>query len=178
MARKSLVVALALALTVLNGAAPAVAGAALSTVERSRTAEPQSKAPTRSRYATSAPATVPAPVQFKETDGFGLMVDVWLNGAGPFRFAIDTGAGGTLIADRVARTANITTKTDAVQLGGLSGAGDAGAREADGLTISVGAVENRLPSGGMAIVATSLPQTLDGILDPTEAYFPLGFVLD
>lgn len=179
MIRTRLGVALALALTVLNGAAPTVAGAASSTVERPRAGQPQSNAPTRPRYATAAaPVAFPAPVQFKETDGFGLMVDVWLNSAGPFRFAIDTGAGGTLISDRVARSANVATKAHAVQLGGLSGAGDAGAREADNLTISVGGAENRLPSGGMAIVATALPPTLDGILDPTEAYFPLGFVLD
>jgi predicted aspartyl protease len=131
--------------------------------------------PTRSRYATAA---FPSPVQFKETDGLGLMVDVWLNSAGPYRFAIDTGAGGTLISDRVAKAANLVTKSETVQLGGLSGAGDAGAREADGLTIAAGSIDNRLPSGGVAIVATSLPPSLDGILDPTEAYLPLGFVLD
>jgi predicted aspartyl protease len=170
MTRASLAVALALAMSVLTGAAPTV-DAAPPTVAVRRADQPPTAAPARA-------STFPAPVRFKETDGFGLMVDVWLNGAGPFRFAVDTGAGGTLIADRVARAANVATRESSVQLAGLSGAGDAAAREADDFELAVGTADNRLPSSGSAIVVSTLPPELSGILDPTEAYFPLGFVLD
>jgi len=126
----------------------------------------------------SASVILPAPVQFKETDGRGYVLNVWVNNSGPYAFAIDTGAGGNLISSRVVREANVTTHQSDVLLGGLSGAGATNAQEAEGLTLAVGRPENRLPSAGFTIVATSLPPDLDGILDPTEAYYPLGFVLD
>jgi predicted aspartyl protease len=172
-------VLLALAVSVTAGAVPS--GAAQVGTRRQR-AVASADLPTRPRLASTdrpaASVVLPSPVRFKETDGRGYVVDVWVNNAGPFAFAIDTGAGGNLISSRVVREANVQTHPSEVKLGGLSGAGAANAVEADSVTIAVGRPENRLPSAGFTVVAAALPPDLDGILDPTEAYYPLGFVLD
>lgn len=106
------------------------------------------------------------------------MTRVWVNGAGSYSFAIDTGAGATLLSERVAREAGIGTKRNRVTLGGLSGAGTAGGREAVLSSLAVGDSDNLLPARGLFIVTDSLPPGVDGVLDPTEAYWPLGYVLD
>src|SRR5205085_10631069 len=41
-------------------------------------------------------ARLPATVRFREVTGRGLLVNVWVNGAGPYTCAIDTGAGATI----------------------------------------------------------------------------------
>ena len=40
--------------------------------------------------------TIPSPVTFRESGDRGLLVRTWVNGAGPFTFAVDTGAGATI----------------------------------------------------------------------------------
>jgi predicted aspartyl protease len=174
----------ALALTVWIGIGAASVGAAPPASQRQRDVANSHNAslPTRPRLAeadtASAAVALPAPVTFKETDGRGYVVDVWINGAGPYKFAIDTGAGGNLISERVVREANVETHQSDAKLGGLSGTGDPNPREAGDLQIAVGRPENHLPSSGFTVVAMGLPPDLDGILDPTETYYPLGFVLD
>lgn len=127
---------------------------------------------------TSAPAFLPNPVRFEEVDGRGLVVAIWVNGSGPYTFAIDTGAGATLISERVARGARVETSSGTIPLAGLSGQSAGLARRAANFMLAAGGSENRLPSSGDALVATNIPEGLDGILDPTQAYWPLGFVLD
>src|SRR5437762_3528378 len=56
---------------------------------------------------TDATHTLPAPVRFREEPGRGLLVRAWVNGAGPYTFALDTGAGGTIISERVAAEAKV-----------------------------------------------------------------------
>lgn len=126
----------------------------------------------------SAPSFVPNPARFREVEGRGLLVDVWVNAMGPYTFAIDTGAGATLISERIAREANVETKPERIPLEGLSGNPAGVAREAANFTLAVGGSANPLPSSGDALVIANIPQGLDGILDPTQAYWPLGFVLD
>src|SRR5437016_2024394 len=65
---------------------------------------------------------LPHPVFFREVRERGLLVKVWLNNSGPFTFAIDTGAGITLIADRVAAGAVTDQPGASLSIGGLSGA--------------------------------------------------------
>jgi hypothetical protein len=43
-----------------------------------------------------AQTTALSPIRFREDRNAGLLVNGWLNGAGPFTFAIDTGAGASL----------------------------------------------------------------------------------
>src|SRR5690242_5077968 len=103
--RRSSRFAIALALTVSGAIGATSVEAAPTASQRQRDAVPTSSLPTRPRLAAPdrAPAslTLPAPITFKETDGRGFVAQVWINGAGPFTFAIDTGAGGNIISDRV-----------------------------------------------------------------------------
>jgi predicted aspartyl protease len=124
-------------------------------------------------------ASMPGTVRFREVQGRGLLVSTWINGAGSFDFAIDTGVGTTLISERVAGLANVRKGTGAsVQIGGLSGIGRASGRETTLEQVALGGVENTLPSRITAIVTSDLPPGVDGILDPTDAFTPLGYTLD
>src|ERR1700730_13719020 len=70
--------------------------------------DPQSvplKTVNHQKSATSS-SELPHPVFFQDVKESGLLIKVWVNDTGPFTFAIDTGAGITLIADRVAETAH------------------------------------------------------------------------
>jgi predicted aspartyl protease len=123
-------------------------------------------------------ALVPAVVRFRDVDGQGLMTRVWINGVGEFNFVIDTGAGATLLSEQVAREAQVALKGSRVALGGLSGSGMASGREAVLRRLAVGESDNFLPARGLCIVTDRLPPGVDGVLDPTEAYWPLGYTID
>ncbi|HEY9285757.1 MAG TPA: aspartyl protease family protein [Pyrinomonadaceae bacterium] len=67
-------------------------------------------------------SALPAPVRFREVEGRGLLVRAWVNGQGPYEFAVDTGAGATIISRRVAAEARVPVYADrAVSISGLSG---------------------------------------------------------
>ena len=121
---------------------------------------------------------VPRAVRFREVEEHGLLVKVWVNGAGAYNFALDTGAGATILSPRVAREARISFDGGReVGIGGLSGAGVAAGREALVNSLAIGDRGNLLPSKGLVIIA-SLPADIDGVLDPTEAFWPLGYTID
>jgi len=42
--------------------------------------------------------TVPQPIRFREDRDRGLLVEAWINGSGPYVFAIDTGAGTSIVS--------------------------------------------------------------------------------
>ena len=130
-------------------------------------------------YASDARKAVPYAVRFREVEGRGLIVRVWVNGAGPYSFAVDTGAGATILSERVAQEARVGIRRgSAVNIGGLSGRGGGAGREALVRELAIGDENNLLPSRGAVIVKGGLPGDIDGVLDPVEAYRPLGFVLD
>ncbi|HST53083.1 MAG TPA: aspartyl protease family protein [Pyrinomonadaceae bacterium] len=120
------------------------------------------------------------PVSFRESGSRGLLVNTWVNGAGPFTFAVDTGAGATILSPRVAGAARVEVEEGGrgIEVGGLSGASAGGGQKAFPREIALGSRENMLPARGLAIVAPGLPADVDGILDPSEAFYPLGFVID
>jgi len=120
---------------------------------------------------------IPAPVSFREVPGRGLIVRTWINSAGPFDFAIDTGAGATLLSQRVADEARVVTKGGHTSIAGLSGVATS-ARGASIQSLAIGDSENYLPAKGEAMIISGLPSDLDGVLDPTEAFSPLGYVVD
>lgn len=126
------------------------------------------------------PGALPAPARFQENDGRGLLVKVWVNGTGAYTFAIDTGAGATILSPRVAGEARATVERGGrdIAIGGLSGLSVGGGQRAYVRSLAVGFRENLLPAGGLVIIARGLPPDLDGILDPTEAFWPLGYVID
>src|SRR5215207_8618589 len=174
---------LSLALVTSLGAAP-VFGAApaaskgqrqAKSTRAARSASPDSSPRSRIQQATFE---VPRPAKFADVEGRGLLVEVWLNTIGPFKFAIDTGAGATLISKRAAEQGQLEVTANPVDLRGLSSASSVEAHEAISPKIAAGDPTNFLPAQGETIVIGALPDGVDGILDPTQAYLPLGFVLD
>jgi predicted aspartyl protease len=121
---------------------------------------------------------IPAPVQFQEVEGRGLLVSAWVNGAGEYTFALDTGAGATILSERVAQQARVLFNGNQARISGLSGAGSAAGREAVVKSLAIGERENFLPSKSPVIVTGALPPGIDGVLDPTEGYWPLGYSID
>jgi predicted aspartyl protease len=123
---------------------------------------------------------VPAAARFRESESRGLLVETWVNGAGPFTFALDTGAGATILSRRTAAEARVEVESGGrgVELGGLSGRTISGAVKAFPRTFALGFRENMLPSRGFVVVAPTLPEGVDGVLDPAESFHPLGFVVD
>ena len=66
--------------------------------------------------------TMPHVVSFREVRGRGLLVNTWINSAGPFTFAVDTGAGITILSPRVVSEARVAIKSGpGVSIAGLSG---------------------------------------------------------
>jgi hypothetical protein len=45
-------------------------------------------------------------------------------------------------------------------------------------SLAVGQAENVLPANHSVVVGSGLPNDIDGLLDPTEAYAPFGYVID
>jgi hypothetical protein len=130
------------------------------------------------RETAAAELKVPRSVFFREVSGRGLIVKTWINSVGPFNFAIDTGAGATLLSPGVAEEARVTIKNGrADSIAGLSGT-RVSARDASLQSLAIGDRENYLPAKGTVLVISGLPGDLDGVLDPTEAFSPLGYVID
>ena len=168
-----------LALAYITWAAPTSGAAHL----REREADRMILACGRSLYERSVTALkygkrVPSPVRFREVEGRGLLVSAWVNGAGPYTFAVDTGAGATILSERVAREARVPAGGNRASISGLSGVGVRAGREARLSSLAIGDRENLLPSESPVIVAGGLPAGIDGVLDPTEGYWPLGYSID
>ena len=163
-----------------TGAAPSVGAASWFRYNIARSHFSAARGPLRQRAGRGGgePGRVPDEVRFREVAERGLLVDAWVNGAGRYTFAIDTGAGATLISPRVAQAAGITTSDRPVQIGGLSGSGFVSGREATVRSLAVGDSGNFLPARGQVIVTDAMPSDIDGVLDPTEAYWPLGYSID
>src|SRR6266550_3656497 len=83
-----------------------------SASQRSRVTQPKN---------STNPRALPHPVIFREVKERGLLVQVWINNTGPYTFAVDTGAGITLIGSHVAAMAGTDREGSNVSLGGLSG---------------------------------------------------------
>src|SRR3954447_20836947 len=62
----------------------------------------QKSRPSQAFGQQSQRASLPGTVRFREVPGRGLLIRTWINGAGSFDFAIDTGVGTTLISERIA----------------------------------------------------------------------------
>jgi predicted aspartyl protease len=135
-----------------------------------------SAAPQRAR-ATTTRVSIPRPVRFREVPGRGLLASAWINSTGPFTFAIDTGAGATLVSTRVAAAAHLEKRSGVRSISGLSGI-TTNASEARITSLALGDRDNFLPGKADVTVTTGLPPEIDGVLDPTQAFAPLGYVID
>ena len=137
---------------------------------------PQNRHEPNIKSNTSDP--VPHAVSFREVQGRGLLVRTWVNGIGPFTFAIDTGAGATLISSRVAAESEVLRANDRpASIAGLTGT-KAAAYHASLKSLAIGEMENYFPAKGEVMITSGLPADLDGVLDPTEALAPLGYTID
>lgn len=124
-------------------------------------------------------AALPSSVSFRES-GRGLLVKTWVNGAGPFDFALDTGAGATILSSRAASAARVEVKARGrdITLGGLSGATRGGAQKAFVRALALGSQDNNVGARGLFVVAPGLPEDVDGVLDPSELFPSTGFMID
>jgi predicted aspartyl protease len=122
---------------------------------------------------------LPRLTRLRQTRSHGLVVQTWVNGSGPYSFAVDTGAGSTILSERVASEARVTTLGGGVTiLSGMSGASGAAGRRASVRSLAIGDEANLLPAQAAVIVTGVLPPDIDGVLDPTEAFWPLGYSID
>lgn len=109
----------------------------------------------------------------------GLLARGWINGAGPFVFVIDTGAGASIISRRVVDQARLqVTKSRTTLVGGLSTSPISSNEEARLNGLALGQPDNRMPGNVVAAVVGSLPRAIDGVLDPTEVFSPSGYSVD
>ena len=165
--KTSLLFAVLLVLT--TGVRATSFGVALSPVQRNSVA--LLSVPTEARG-------IPRPATFRELPGRGLLVRTWVNDAGPFTFAIDTGAGATLLSTRVVDEAQVQSQNDRrTSIAGLSGV-SVSATAATIRSLAIGDSDNYLPARGLAMITNGLPRDVDGVLDPTESFAPLGYVID
>ena len=131
--------------------------------------------PERTWFAAPMPL---APIRLRDEHG-GLTASGWINGAGPFVFAIDTGAGVSLISRNVVEQARLqVTRSRRPLVGGLSTSPISSDHEARIAGLSLGRRENSVPGSFMAAVVNNLPGSIDGILDPTELFSPFGYSVD
>lgn len=127
----------------------------------------------------STAATLPRPAKLRVERERGLLLDVWLNGRGPYVFAVDTGAGGNLITQRAVTDSQLTTSSvPHTRIGGLTAATTGSNLAAALRRLALGDPRNLISSPQTALVVSSLPLGVDGILDPTDVYAPFGYSID
>jgi hypothetical protein len=127
----------------------------------------------------SVTAAMPvAPIRLRD-ERDGLTASGWINGAGPFTFAIDTGAGVSLISRRVVEEARLrVTQSRRPLVGGLSTSPISSNQEAQIAGLALGRRDNNVPGSFTAAIVNNLPRSIDGILDPTDVFSPYGYSVD
>ena len=156
----------------------AVGGRAVSSGAALRVSRPQKPQRPRIVAQPARAATLPRPVNFREVRGRGLLVSIWINSRGPFTFAVDTGAGITVISPRVCSEAGVAIQAGpGPQIAGLSG-NVVTAQAGTFRTIALGDSQNQLPAKNNVIISSGLPRDLDGLLDPNDAFGSLGYTID
>jgi Aspartyl protease len=124
-------------------------------------------------------ADVVAPIRLKDERERGLLAQGWVNGAGPFVFVIDTGAGVSLINRNVVEQARLQVmKSRRTLVGGFSTAPIASDQETRISGLALGQRNNNVPGSFSAAVVANLPGSIDGVLDPTEVFRPYGYSVD
>jgi predicted aspartyl protease len=119
-----------------------------------------------------------APIHFRD-EREGLLVSGWVNGAGPFIFAVDTGAGVSLISRNVIQKAGLrVSKSRRPLVGGLSTSPISSNQETQISGLTLGRPDNTVPGTISAAVVENLPGSIDGVLDPTEVFSPFGYSVD
>lgn len=124
-------------------------------------------------------ADVVAPIRLRDERERGLLAQGWINGAGPFVFVIDTGAGVSLINRNVVDRARLSvTKSRRSLVGGFSTSPISSNQESRVSGLALGKPGNNVPGSFTAAVVNSLPGGIDGVLDPTDMFRPYGYSVD
>ena len=124
-------------------------------------------------------ADVVAPIRLRDERGRGLLAQGWINGAGPFVFVIDTGAGVSLISRNVVDRARLSVVRSRRSLvGGFSTAPISSDQESRISSLALGRSGNSVPGSFTAAVVNNLPGAIDGVLDPTDVFRPFGYSVD
>ena len=124
-------------------------------------------------------ADVVAPIRLKDERERGLLAQGWINGAGPFVFVIDTGAGVSLVSRNVVAQSRLAvSRSRRTLVGGLSTSPIASNEETRVSGLALGDRDNNVPGSFSAAVVANLPGSIDGILDPTEIFRPYGYSVD
>jgi hypothetical protein len=119
-----------------------------------------------------------APIRLRD-ESAGLLASGWINGVGPFVFAIDTGAGVSLISRSVVERARLqVTKSRRPLVGGLSTSPISSDQETRIAGLALGRRDNHVPGSFSAAIVGNLPGSIDGVLDPTEVFKPFGYSFD
>lgn len=122
---------------------------------------------------------VVAPIRLRDERDRGLLAQGWINGAGPFVFVIDTGAGVSLISRSVVDRGGLqVTKSQRALVGGLSTAPITSNQETRIASLALGERNNNVPGTFAAAVVATLPGSIDGVLDPTDVFRPFGYSVD
>ena len=139
-----------------------------------------SYAPKRTLNQVPSPSTSALlPIRMREDRSAGLLVNGWINDAGPFTFAIDTGAGVSIVSSHVVATAGLhVTKSSRQLVGGLSTSRIASNEEVVANKLSLGSKSNEVPGRPRLAVVATLPGLIDGILDPGDLFGPLAYSID
>ncbi|HEU4765723.1 MAG TPA: aspartyl protease family protein [Pyrinomonadaceae bacterium] len=120
-----------------------------------------------------------APIRLRDDREHGLLAKGWINGAGPFVFVIDTGAGASLISRRVVDEAKLqVNKSRTTLVGGLSTSPISSNQETRLTSLALGQPGNRVSGNVVAAVVPNLPRAIDGVLDPTDVFSPFGYTVD
>ncbi len=120
-----------------------------------------------------------APIRLRDESDRGLLASGWINGAGPFVFAIDTGAGVSLISRNVVEQARLQmTKSRRPLVGGLSTSPISSDQESRIAGLALGTRDNRVPGSFAVAIVDNLPRSIDGVLDPTDVFKPFGYSVD
>ena len=124
-------------------------------------------------------ADIVAPIRLRDERGRGLLAQGWINGAGPFTFVIETGAGVSLISRSVADRARLSVaKSRRSLVGGFSTSPISSNEETRISGLALGRAGNNVPGSFTAAVISTLPGGIDGVLDPTDAFRPYGYSVD
>ncbi len=124
-------------------------------------------------------ATLPLPARFRINRERGLLLKTWINGRGPYVFALDTGAGMNIITRRVVNEAQLTVRNvRQMEIGGLTSARTTSNREAVINQLALDDRSNVFPASRSAVIVSFLANGIDGVLDPTDVYAPNGYSID
>ena len=124
-------------------------------------------------------AEVVAPIRLRDERERGLLAQGWINGAGPFVFVIDTGAGVSLVSRNVVAQARLqVTRSSKSLVGGLSTSPISSNEETRISGLALGDSNNNVHGSFSAAVIATLPGAIDGILDPTDVFRPFGYSVD